>query len=768
MYDELFSTAVKEAEKVIKKSKKKKDMTPEQVDAIEHEVSAKRRFLLRKMCYLRLIEKKHCDLENYWIGEKKKCNNRCKEFLELVRTARLGGHDYNEYPYEHSQVWQLYDRLQRETGRIDFDTMLLLFAESVLGDERLAKQFHERYTHVVVDEYQDNSQMQALMLKKIVEKGCLTVVGDDDQCIYEFRGASPGNFDRLKEEFAEKNIAVKEEALIDNHRSSKNILTVASAFLEGDKWRHPKTLRPIKPEGLPVEVWECLSQTQQAKQIVDGIIKRHEDDQIQWRDMAVLFRCMKMGGMGSLTTHLQKQLAEKKVPFVVVGGKSIFERASVRDLVAYLQLSMRSSPNDEAFMRGINQPPRRLQKDKVIPIIKGFLDENTMRKTGDMPTRITSLQEAAKIMVEKNVGLTTSRHEALSMFLAQIATFQEKLSIMSLPDLLKYFWKETGLGEFYKNKNKGKTSDDDDDEESDDEEQRGDEEEEDDDDDDESRDDNSSKPTAVKSVVLKPVLMKSVVTSRVKAKHAEATNQYKAAAVYYPEEITLLVDLAAKHVDDWNKREKILRDPRSQKVPSLLDLSRKVVVENRAAYALESALPEHIVDEVILAPAALGRSVVDEFLAGIMLQHSAVEDQPHAFTDDDKVTISSVHRAKGLEWSDVYVPYLNDDFLPTSYRDEGSQNLRHVTNCDALTGGRCDKDCAAYFANRAAKERGGPEERHLNEERRLAHVASTRAKEKLVFLSVDEVYSEGSVSKVGKSSFLDNIRQHVTIVNKKV
>eukprot|EP00984_Skeletonema_dohrnii_P021094 scaffold10438_cov102-Skeletonema_dohrnii-CCMP3373.AAC.2 len=762
LYDELAHTAKVEAEKMIKKRKKKKDMKPEEVDAIQNEVNAKRTFLLRKMCYLKLLGKKECDLESRWIG--KKSNNRCKKILELVRKARLGSHDYNEYPFEDSQVWQLYDRLQRETGRIDFDTMLLLFAENVLSDERLAKQFHERYTHVVVDEYQDNSQMQALMLKRIVKRGCLTVVGDDDQCIYEFRGASPGNFDRLKEEFAEKNIAVQEEVLIDNHRSSKNVLTVASAFLEGDKWRHPKTLRPTKPEGYPVEVWECSSQTQQAKQIVAGMIKRHEDDNIRWKEMAALFRCLKMGGIGSLTTHLQKELAEKKVPFVVVGGKSIFERASVRDLVAYLQLSIRSSPNNEAFTRSINQPPRRLPKDKVIPIIKEFLDGNTMRKEGDKLTTITFLQEAAKVMVEKNVGLTTSRHNALSEFLAQIGTYQAKLNIMSLPDLLKYLWKETGLSEFYKTKNKVKASDNDEDDESDDEddqsvgvkEQKTEEE-----DDDECGDESDSN----KCGAVKPALLKSEVTSPVKARHAEAANPYKVERVYYPEEISLLIELAAQHVDDWNKREKILRDSKS--IPSLLDLTRKVVLENRAAYALDS-LPDHIVDEIVLAPAALGRSVVDEFLAGIMLQHSTVEDQPHAFADDDKVTISSVHRAKGLEWSDVYVPYLNEGFLPTSCRDD-EVPLRHVSNCNAIIGGKCDKECAAYFASIAAEERGSPEERHLNEERRLAHVAATRAKEKLVFLSVDVTYSRKvrNFSSVSKSSFLDNIREHATIVNKR-
>ncbi len=348
VYVELAHKANEAAESMVKKKKSKtkkeeEQMKPEEIDAIRNEVIAKRKFLLRKMCYLNLLGKQKCDLESRWIGTKKECNKRCNEFLDLVHKARLGSHDYNEYPYEDTQVWQLYDRLQRETGQIDFDTMLLLFAEKVLRDERIAKQFHQQYTHVVVDEYQDNSQMQALMLKRIVAKGCLTVVGDDDQCIYEFRGASPGNFDRLKEDFAKRNISVQEEVLTDNHRSSKNILTVASSCLEGDKWRHPKKLQPTKQEGLPVEVWECSTQKQQAKQIVDGMMKRHEDGQIQWKDMAVLFRCQKMGSIGNLTSHLQKELAEKKIPFVVVGGTSIFERASVRDLIAYLQLSIRST-----------------------------------------------------------------------------------------------------------------------------------------------------------------------------------------------------------------------------------------------------------------------------------------------------------------------------------------------------------------------------------------------------------------------------------------
>lgn len=277
-------------------------------------------------------------------------------------------------------------------------------------------------------------------------------------------------------------------------------------------------------------------------------MKRHEDGQVQWKDMAVLFRCQKMGSIGSLTSHLQKELAEKKIPFVVVGGTSIFERASVRDLIAYLQLSIRSSPNDDAFTRNINQPPRRLPKDKVIPIIKEFLDTNTMRKEREL-IHISSLQEAAKTMVEKNVGLTTSRHDALSKFLAQIGTYQEKLNIMSLPELLKYLWKETGLSEFYKNK--GKASGEDDDEESDDEDDESvglEGQEKEDEEDENSDEDNSNNSESERSA-----LKKTIITSPRKPSLADSANQNRTDQVYYPQEITLLIDLATQHVTDWKK-----------------------------------------------------------------------------------------------------------------------------------------------------------------------------------------------------------------------
>jgi len=219
-YDKLYSEAVEKAEELRptepkKKKKTDKWLTAEEQQTLQKDIKEARKAHLRLGCYHSLLKLKKrskrdktddekreqdetlgqedeklkglSDLEKHWLGDRKQCN----EFLKMVRNARLGHHSKEEYLPEHAAVWEIYEDLQYKTGRIDFDNMLVMFTQHVLGNDKLAERFHSMYTHVIVDEYQDNSEDQALMLNKIVHNGCLTVVGDDDQCIYEFRGASP-------------------------------------------------------------------------------------------------------------------------------------------------------------------------------------------------------------------------------------------------------------------------------------------------------------------------------------------------------------------------------------------------------------------------------------------------------------------------------------------------------------------------------------------------------------------------------------------------
>ncbi|KAL7542189.1 hypothetical protein ACHAXR_011588 [Thalassiosira sp. AJA248-18] len=776
-YDDLDLKADEKAHKEMPAKKMLEALTAEEGQELNEAIKARRKSYLRLECYLELLRRKkaeqksrseddlgkdgnkrqvNCDLSGRWSGN----NAQCDLFLDMIRKARLGRHDKNEYLPEDATVWEIYEKLQSSTGKIDFDSMLVIFTEKVLSNETLAQRFHSMYTHVIVDEYQDNSEAQALMLNKIVQHGCLTVVGDDDQCIYQFRGASPGNFNRLKHFFSEeRQTEIQEETLTENHRSSANILTVAAAFLEGDTRRHPKVLRPTRPPGMPVEVWQCHYAQDQATHIVSSIIDRHENEGVAYGDMACLFRCFRMGKMGALNTHLQKELATKNVPFVVVGGSTIFERASVRNLLAYLCLSMRGSPDDESFERVINRPKRRLPEKKLITLIKKqksilasqiFQCKISQAKQQTvLPTNskhATSLQEAAEMMCKTGISLSSSRHKSLKGFLALIDRLAGQVNKKALPELLKFIWHETGLDDFHTKqqpkKKDGEKKDAhaiDGDEESSLEDTDGDES-------DESR------------------LDLSTFTPN-------TSKQQK-----FPLEIELLIDLATRHVRDWKQREeKVIAKSKCQTVPSLVELTRNVIVKNQDLIDEIDKLPDHLEDDIILAPAALGRAVIRDFLACTALQNS-VENEESALSNDEvgRVSISTVHRSKGLEWSDVYCPFFNQGFLPTDARDEngeGEQGQRHLPNCGAMQGDRCDKSCAQKFQELDAEKLGATkEERHLNEERRLAHVAATRAKDKLVFTIFQSLHTSGRVFAYQQSEFMGELhslpKSVIKVINK--
>ena len=234
---------------------------------------------------------------------------------------------------------------------------------------------------------------------------------------------------------------------------------------------------------------------------------------------------------------------------------------------------------------------------------------------------------------------------------------------------------------------------------------------------------------------------------------------------FMPTEVRVFATLAQKHVDQWVEREgrisKFEGEDRGPK--TLVELAREVVSANVNDLDL-TTLPDHILAEVVLAPLGLGRSVVAEFLANAALEKTTESgDEPDREGISDKVSISTIHRAKGLEWSDVYVPFFNQEFMPTRYRpSEGSE--RHQQGCNARDGGSCNKECAEFYSKKDEDRLGSTSKvRHLNEERRLAHVAATRAKERLVFTSIKTHNRSGpdAPKPPKQSEFLAEIRSLV-------
>ena len=364
-----------------------------------------------------------------------------------MRTGRLRKHKPADYLPADGMVWERYEAIARRDGLLDFDNMLVVFHELLSNNPRVRGFFQKRYTHLVVDEFQDNSELQTVLLEDMVDPANpqITVVGDDDQCIYQFRGAEPGNFRRLNESY-------EKLTLVDNYRSTANILRVGAAFLEESKRREPKELEPTREAGAPVELWKVRSDKHQARVVADEMVRRHEEDGVPWGEMACLLRCFKTD-RGPLHSKLQEAFTVAKVPFCVVGGKTLFEKKSIGDLMAYLRLALLADGerDDDAFELVLNRPPRRCTPATMLQLI---VRQQAAMQQGE--TRGVGLEEAARAMCITGVGLKPPQRKALTGYLKTLDELRDGVASADLIELLQRIWSSSGLEEWHGKQTKKK------------------------------------------------------------------------------------------------------------------------------------------------------------------------------------------------------------------------------------------------------------------------------------------------------------------------
>lgn len=217
-------------------------------------------------------------------------------------------------------------------------------------------------------------------------------------------------------------------------------------------------------------------------------------------------------------------------------------------------------------------------------------------------------------------------------------------------------------------------------------------------------------------------------------------------------EIGVLYDHAVEHARQWKAQEEqaalslAAQEEAAGAVPALATLCGNYVLEHACAlpYAPSTYLPAFVLDN-LYASIGVGRKVALSFITEIALQSAVPDGAAGADTEHEgRASLSTIHRSKGLEWLDIYSPWFNEGLMPTAFQEErdGNKAERHVRGCDAFRdGGKCNKDCKRFFAEGDAHSRGTPEQRHDDEERRLAHVAATRAKDRLTFVQVGAQYN---------------------------
>ncbi|MES2956790.1 MAG: UvrD-helicase domain-containing protein [Pseudomonadota bacterium] len=248
-----------------------------------------------------------------------------------------------------ARMMQRYEERLAAFQAVDFDDLIGLPLKLLQRDAETRSKWQETFRHILVDEVQDTNAVQYELLKLLVgERGVFTAVGDDDQSIYGWRGATIDNLKRLQQEYPR----LKLIALEQNYRSTGNILRAANQVIAANPKLFPKKLWSAFGDGEAVRVVECDGEEHEAERAVAAIqSRRSEGGQVKFSDFAVLYRANHQARV------FEQKLRAAQIPYKVSGGQSFFDRAEIRDLCAWLRLWV-NQDDDPAFLRAVSTPKR--------------------------------------------------------------------------------------------------------------------------------------------------------------------------------------------------------------------------------------------------------------------------------------------------------------------------------------------------------------------------------------------------------------------------
>jgi DNA helicase-2/ATP-dependent DNA helicase PcrA len=254
-----------------------------------------------------------------------------------------------------ARIYAGYEKRLREVSAVDFDDLLVHIVAIVKEHKDVRADLDRRYKYVLVDEYQDTNLAQYAIVRALsVNYPNICVTGDPDQSIYGWRGANLSNILEFEKDYPGCRVVTLER----NYRSTKNILSVADHLIKNNVKRKPKSLLTENPSGSPVELTIYSRETDEAEGIAGRIASMVRDGGHGFKDIAVFCR------VTALTRPLEQAFRAARVPYQIVGGVAFYERAEVKDVLAYLNLVV--NPKDDlAFLRAVSVPPRGLGKTSL-------------------------------------------------------------------------------------------------------------------------------------------------------------------------------------------------------------------------------------------------------------------------------------------------------------------------------------------------------------------------------------------------------------------
>ncbi len=254
-----------------------------------------------------------------------------------------------------AEIYREYQSRLKSANALDFDDIIMKTVELLENNKDIAEYYQRKFKYICVDEYQDTNYAQ-FRLTKILSEGHrnIMVVGDDDQSIYKFRGATIENILNFDTTYPDAKVIKLEQ----NYRSTKNILAAANAIIGNNSQRHDKKLWAASDDGDKIYVNELQSQNEEAKYIIDKILELVVKEKMRYRDISILYR------INELSRSVESAFAKSGIPYRVIGGQRFFDRKEIRDIISYLHVVFNPRDN-QRLKRIINEPKRKIGASTV-------------------------------------------------------------------------------------------------------------------------------------------------------------------------------------------------------------------------------------------------------------------------------------------------------------------------------------------------------------------------------------------------------------------
>ena len=327
-----------------------------------------------------------------------------------------------------ADLYALYQKKLKSNNALDFDDLIYKAVELFKKNPEVLDFYQRKFQYIMVDEYQDTNKSQYELVKLLAAAyRNICVVGDDDQCIYEWRGADIRNILDFEKDYPEAKVIKLEQ----NYRSKGNILRAANDVIKNNAQRKSKVLRTESEQGEKIKIYRAYSDTDEGIYVAAQIKKIKEEQNRKYKDFAILYR-----------TNAQSRVFEdvfmkSNIPYRIVGGLKFYDRKEIKDIMAYLKFI--NNPLDDVSLRRIINVPKR------------SIGDTTVEKVQEFASSMDECMYSVLLDIEEVLKLPTRTISSIKKFVSLINSFIRSRDAVSVSSLIKEILETTGYLEELKN-----------------------------------------------------------------------------------------------------------------------------------------------------------------------------------------------------------------------------------------------------------------------------------------------------------------------------